>query len=342
MKEIVIKSAAPQGFISQLQVCLNGKLKEDCAERTLSFDNEMVKGTLKTIRFGRGVSLMSCDITLSEETKVVIDTPDASHLEFIFISEGSFKYSEHSSRPYIGLEQFQNIIISPKRKTQKSFLFPEGKNLKINFIRIVRNEYLKKNNYLNQLLLSLFKDNKGDKDYQHEGSFSLKIADEVKHLNSVQDNGMLKTLAMEGRLYLILSMQLMEYHHFKEKINLPESLSKADISKMQQLTDYILDHISETISINVLSCVSGLSPKKLQLGFKVVYSKTVNEYIRQLKLEISRDYLKNTELSVSEIVYSIGIKSRSYFSKIFFETYSILPTDYRKQLRKNNSYAILD
>lgn len=345
MKQIVLKSATLQSIIPQLQVCLNGELKEDCGERILSFDNEMGKGTVKTISFDRGVSLMNCDITLFAQTKVVIDTPDASLMEFIFISEGNFKYREHNSKPYICLEQFQNIIISPKRKTQKTFLFPEGKNLKINFIRIIRKEYLSKNdrvNYLNDLLLALFNEKNGDMDYQHVGSFSLKIADEVKHLNTVSGSGMLRNLSLEGRLYLILSMQLKEYHNFKEKINLPEYLSKADISKIQKLTGYILENIAENISINALSYESGLSPKKLQLGFKVLYSHTVNEYIRQVKLEISRDYLKNTDLSVSEIVYSIGIKSRSYFSKIFFETYSMLPTNYRKQLRKNKSHATQD
>ncbi|UWX54441.1 helix-turn-helix transcriptional regulator [Maribacter litopenaei] len=87
----------------------------------------------------------------------------------------------------------------------------------------------------------------------------------------------------------------------------------------------------------MLSRKSGLSPKKLQLGFKLLYSKTVNEYVRQLKLEVSRDYLKNTDLTISEIVYLIGIKSRSYFSKIFSEAYGILPTEYRRHLKCGES-----
>ena len=123
-------------------------------------------------------------------------------------------------------------------------------------------------------------------------------------------------------------------------MNLSEAISKDDIAKIHKLTTYILDHISEDISITILCTESGLSPKKLQLGFKILFSKTVNEYIRQLKLEISRDYLKSTDLSVSEIVYSIGIKSRSYFSKIFYEAYDILPTDYRKHLRNKKSSLI--
>ena len=116
-----------------------------------------------------------------------------------------------------------------------------------------------------------------------------------------------------------------------------EDISKEDILKIHKLTTYIIENISENISITTLSEESGLSPKKLQLGFKILYSKTVNEYVRSLKLEISKNYLKNSDLSVSEIVYAIGIKSRSYFSKIFFEAYDILPTEYRKHIKNKNS-----
>lgn len=341
MRELIINGSEPKGIFSQLQSCLKGELKEDWGESVLNFNNKMGKGTIRTISFNWGVSLLDCDISLYEDTKIVFDTEQLAPIEFIFITKGFLRYSDDNTDCYTTLEQFQNIIISPKRDSQKTFVFPKGESLKVNFIRITRKSYLKKKNnnvcYLNNLLISLFNDSNGEVAYQHGGSFSLRIADEIKLLNNIEDSGMLRTLSLEGRLYLILSMQLLEHHNFEEKINLPEAISKEDIKKVHKLTTYILDHISDDISITILSSESGLSPKKLQLGFKVLYSKTVNEYVRQLKLEISRDYLKNTDLSVSEIVYAIGIKSRSYFSKIFFEVYDILPTDYRKHLKNKNS-----
>ncbi len=341
MKELIIKSSDPKMIFSQIHSCINGEMRQEWGETVLTFDNEIGKGIIRTISFNWGVSLIDCDMTLYEETKIIFDNEKLSPIEFIFITEGFLNYSENNTSSYTTLAQFQNTIISPKRSAKNTFLFPKGVKLKVNFIRIIRKEYLKKKNnnicYLNDLLVTLFNDNVGDDAYQHGGSFSLRIADEIKLLNNVQDSGMLRSLSLEGRLYLILSLQLLEHNNFVEKMNLPEAISKEDISKIHKLTSYIVDHISEDISINILSSESGLSPKKLQLGFKILFSKTVNEYIRQLKLEISRDYLKNTDLSVSEIVYSIGIKSRSYFSKIFFEAYAILPTDYRKHLKNKNS-----
>ncbi|SIQ01355.1 helix-turn-helix domain-containing protein [Maribacter ulvicola] len=342
MKELSINSSKSNDMFSQIQACIQGELIEDWGESVLTFNNTIGKGSLRTIDFNWGISLIDCNMKLTEETKLIFESQDLAPIEFIFISKGYFEYSENNTDDFTKLEQFQNTIISHKRNAKKTFQFPKNEHLKINFIRINRKEYLQKKNnnvsQLNQLLVSLFNDSKGEVAFKHGGSFSLRIADEIKLLNNVDANsGMLRSLSLEGRLYLILSLQLLEHKNFEENMNIPEAISKEDILKIHKLTTYILEHISDNISISTLSGESGLSPKKLQLGFKILYSKTVNEYVRQLKLEISKDYLKNSDLSVSEIVYAIGIKSRSYFSKIFFEAYDILPTDYRKHLKDKNT-----
>ncbi|RRQ50897.1 AraC family transcriptional regulator [Maribacter algicola] len=316
---------------------LNGTLVEQWGEKVVTFDNDLAKGSIRNIEFDWGVSLFDCHITFFEDVKLTVKSKGIAPLEFIFISKGRFFYKEGHLGEKMELEQFQNIILSSERFQEKNFIFPSNRELKVNSIRIFKKEYLKKKNnnvtYLNELLFSIFKDEKNTFPYSHGGSYSLKIADEVKKLENVYESGIMRTLSIEGRIYLILSLQLLEHHNFESKDTARESLSKEDIKKVHVLTEYIIDNISGPISIEVLSRKSGLSPKKLQLGFKVLYSKTVNEYIRQLKLEVSRDHLKNSNLTISEIVYLIGIKSRSYFSKIFHETYGILPTDYRKHLK---------
>jgi AraC-like DNA-binding protein len=337
MREIIINSTKDKSILTYLNKNLGGVLTEKWGESTLQFDNEIGKGIIRNISFDGGISLLDYECVFNEPLKLVFKTTGIAPMEFIFISKGSFKYSEDNTERYLDLEQYQNIIISPKQLANKTFVFPEGEILKVNFIRIFRKEYLKKKNnnvtYLNELLATVFNDDEGNLPYMHGGSFSLKIEDQVKELGNIYENGIIRTLSIEGRIYLILALQLMEHHDFETNNSLPEALSKNDIKKIHRLTEYILDNISGQLTVDILAREACISPKKLQLGFKVLFSKTVNEYIRQLKLEISRDFLKNTDLSVSEVVYAVGIKSRSYFSKIFNEAYGILPTEYRKQLK---------
>ncbi|WP_149304513.1 helix-turn-helix domain-containing protein [Pareuzebyella sediminis] len=337
MFEIVITSNKDEKLLSQIHTCLGGTLSDTGGGSVLRFDNDVGKGVVRNISFDGGISLLDCDVTLSKEVTLLFKASDVSPIKFLFISEGTLNYSVGNAEEPIVFERFQNIIVSEERLAKKGYAYAASNRLKLNCIRISRKAYLKKkNNNVNTLdskLRRVFTDTKGAKAYLLQGGYNLKIADEIKKLNEVPHKGMFSTLSIEGRVYLILALQLQEHDTFLTEGALPHSLSRQDIKKIHELTDFILTNISRPITVEVLANASGLSAKKLQLGFKMSYSKTVNGYVRELKLKLARDYLKNTDLSISEIVYAVGIKSRSYFSKIFFEAYGLLPTDYRKQLK---------
>ena len=42
--------------------------------------------------------------------------------------------------------------------------------------------------------------------------------------------------------------------------------------------------------------------------------------------------MNDSDLNISEIVYTIGFSSRSYFSKIFKEKYNISPNEYKSKV----------
>jgi len=337
-KIINVNSIKGSEILEQLNLEFDGHLESNWGENTLKFENTIGKGTVRHIDFDWGVSLIDWNVRLEEDLEIIFKSNLASPIEFIFISEGAIKFSSNGHKDFISLERYQNIIISPEKKARRRYILAKDTNIRVNFIRVLRKEYFKKRNnnltYLNEILQSVFNDRDGKLPYNHMGSYNLKIADQVKALNNVADSGIIRSLSVEGRLYLILAMQLMEHHNFENNEVLPDSLSKADIKKIHELSGFIVDYTADDLSVSRLSSISGLSPKKLQMGFRLLYSKSVNEYVRHIKLEIARDQLKSTDLSVSEIVYKIGFKSRSYFSKIFYEKYKILPTEYRNTLKR--------
>jgi len=338
MQFITINGIEGEEILQQLNISLKGTLESNWGEHAVRFDNRIGKGVIRYITFDWGVSLMDWDVSFKEAIEIIFKPVKASPIEFVFISEGSIKFSSNGHEDYTNLERYQNIIISPEKKARKRYLIKSGVPVKVNFIRIVRSKYFEKRNnnlnFLNEVLQTVFNDRDGKMPYNHLGSYNLKIADQVKELNNVYESGIIRSLSLEGRLYLILAMQLMEHHNFENDEVLPDSLSKEDIKKIHKLSGYIVDNTSDNLNLSALSARSGLSPKKLQMGFRLLYSKSVNEYIRHIKLEIARDQLKSSDVSISEIVYSIGFKSRSYFSKIFHEKYKILPTEYRNSLKK--------
>jgi YesN/AraC family two-component response regulator len=56
--------------------------------------------------------------------------------------------------------------------------------------------------------------------------------------------------------------------------------------------------------------------------------------MQHIKLEAAKEMLKLSEKNISEIVTSIGLNNRSYFSKIFKEKYGVSPKYFLKN-KKN-------
>ncbi len=339
MKIIEIENTKALSIIEQLNESLNGKVTKKDGEEILEFKNDLGHGSIRNIAFDWGISLLDYDVYFYEDLKIIYKITEEAPIEFLFVSEGNLKYNSDESANFIELERFQNVIISNKENSRNVYIFPSKVNVKLNVIQVLSDEYSKKKNNnigtIQETLLSVFQGDKNNLPYKHLGGYNLKIASIIKNLNNVEGSGIIKSLSIEGQLNLILALQISEHRKFINKETLPDSLSKNDIKNIHKTANYIVDNVSQYMSIKTLSSLSGLTPKKLQSGFKLLYSKSVNEYIRQIKLEIARDLIKNTDKSISEIVYSIGYRSRSYFSKIFHDKYNILPTDYRDAIKRS-------
>ncbi|MDD7885432.1 AraC family transcriptional regulator [Flavivirga sp. 57AJ16] len=338
MYNIYIENTDTKDVFIKLQQSLNGELKDIPGEHTLTFSNKYGKGTIRGIDFNWGVSLIDFDVILTEITKITFENKKNKLVEFIFISDGNLEFKEENTSDFINLDRYQNIILSNRVPSKKTFVFPSSIKVKVNIIRLDPSKYAKKKHsnlhYLDDVLRHVFDYQNKEESYQHIGNYNLKIADQIKQLNNTYDSsGIIRSLSIEGRLNLIMAMQILEHQNALNNKILTDSLSRSHIKKIQELSTYILNNISEPLPVTHLSKLSGIGQKKLQIGFKLLYSKSVNAYIRDLKLELSRDQLKNSDLTVSEIVYSVGFKSRSYFSKIFFKRYGILPKEYRASLK---------
>jgi AraC-like DNA-binding protein len=76
----------------------------------------------------------------------------------------------------------------------------------------------------------------------------------------------------------------------------------------------------------------GLSRMQLHRKLKALTGLSASEFIRSQRLKSSTKIMENSDLSVSEIAYSVGFNSPSYFIKCFKEAYGLTPTEYVKNL----------
>lgn len=326
-KEIVLSNGTEQSVPQQLMELLEADSSEHWGETFISFANGIGKGMINTISFIWGITFTNWQVTFDQQTLLKLHFEDKTPVDFIFLTTGEVDFHT-DTLPKNTLNSYQNIIIRYKPNSDNTFIFKKNQRVEITFIQIWPEKYLNKKNhnveYLHDRIKKVF-DGSTDELYNHFGNYNLRIADQINEINKNKLRGIVRTLTIEGHLNIILGLQLLEHENFLNNVTLTEKLIQSDVEKIQKVCQLINENISEKISVAALARKVLLSQSKLQLGFKLLHHKTVNEYIKETKHLHACELLKNGQYSVSEIVYKVGLNSRSYFSRIFSERFGMLP-----------------
>lgn len=136
-----------------------------------------------------------------------------------------------------------------------------------------------------------------------------------------------------GYTNIIIGSKLAEYSEFINGPKKQVDLRNDEIARIHECINYIKENYAQQLDVDSLCLKAALTPQKLQTGFKVLYGNTVTSFIKNFRLQKAEELMRTTELNVSQIVYSIGFTSRSYFSKIFKEKYETSPNDYLKKFK---------
>lgn len=100
---------------------------------------------------------------------------------------------------------------------------------------------------------------------------------------------------------------------------------------ISKLTDIIHANIGdERFGVNDLAQKSGMSLKSLRKRLSKVTKKTVNQFIRDTRLQKALEMLQNESYTVSEVAYRVGFGSPIYFIKCFHEFFGFPPGKVRK------------
>ena len=89
------------------------------------------------------------------------------------------------------------------------------------------------------------------------------------------------------------------------------------------------DHLAdEQFSVERFAEEIGMSRKNLLRKIKALTDQSVNEFIRNFRLNRAAQLIEGKAASVSEIAYQVGFNNLSYFSKCFKELFGVLPNEY--------------
>lgn len=105
-----------------------------------------------------------------------------------------------------------------------------------------------------------------------------------------------------------------------------------DKEKIQMAQKYIIENLSNTLTIPIIASHVGTNLCYLKKGFKEVFNQTIFEFIQENRMVKAKHLLINGELSITEISQSVGYASLSSFSQSYKNFFGISPMDQRKTI----------
>ncbi len=111
--------------------------------------------------------------------------------------------------------------------------------------------------------------------------------------------------------------------------------SDIDQRFMEQLLAIIEDRISEPdLDVDYICRALAMNRMKLNAKIKGITGQTVNEFVRTVRLKKAVDLMTHEDVSVTEVMYRVGISSQSYFTSAFKKVYGIVPSKFRQDMEE--------
>lgn len=104
--------------------------------------------------------------------------------------------------------------------------------------------------------------------------------------------------------------------------------------RVQRVKEYINDHYTEDLSLEVLASVAGMGTSSFSRFFRQRTGKTLSSYILDYRLGIAARALVDTSRNISEICYGCGFNNLSNFNRIFKQKRGMTPKEFRSIYRK--------
>src|SRR5215216_7841115 len=111
-----------------------------------------------------------------------------------------------------------------------------------------------------------------------------------------------------------------------------------DLLRAKDLADA---QYSEPLRVDDLARAAGFSRAHFSREFRRAFGEAPHSYLLTRRLERSAALLRNTDRSVAEICFSVGLQSVGSFTTSFTRAYGMSPTAYRATMPPAADHALI-
>lgn len=158
------------------------------------------------------------------------------------------------------------------------------------------------------------------------------VAKVIKQFNSLKFDSEYKTKIYEDMI--LREKERMNEYILKlckelSSLNDEEINSSSEYMTICKLERYIADNLGGDLSLDTLGGIIYLNPSYLSRFYKKIRGVTLSDYIRNSKIEKSKELLLETNKKISDIAEVLGFESSAYFSAVFRKAVGMPPAEYR-------------
>lgn len=259
-----------------------------------------------------------------------IDFPEHGHdyMELMYVYSGRISHVVNEEK--VALEKGDILFIN--RHAKHSILRAEKDDIGVNFIlseKFLRNLYprIQNNAVMSDFLKNNF-DDAGEAEY-----LFFRTKDNFPACN-LMENLIYAIVNRTEELYAELVTMLFSYlAYYRDTLVNALRLPSADARLKREILHYV-DRKYAAASLFQLAAKLGYAPAYLSRRIRELFGKTFRTLLRERRMTAAEEMLRKTDLSVEEIIRSVGYENQTHFYREFCNIYGTTPYRYKRGLKK--------
>lgn len=337
MKNYTISNVAASEAIAGLATQMHTTFREDYGEYILTLPEDLGKGTITGINFPNGVGFYNFRIKLREATELRYAFTEVHPIKFVYCLGDSITHFFNKVSKEHRIDTNQTAILASNFQNGNRLILGKEADIHIKLLLIDRKKFARQLTFpiekMEKLYYDIFADTNAIRSVFYYSDYSLRIARLMEEMDTFEERGLARTSFLGAKALELLAYMLLTYKDDHKGEYKRFIIRNAEIERIKAAVKQIDTDPARTDTVKDLAEKAGMNTAKLQEGFKLLFNKTVNEYIQSRRLEEAMRLLCTTDKNVSEVVYAVGLSSRSYFSKIFKLKYGISPSHVVKSIK---------
>ncbi len=337
MRIIDVNSLPFKEVISDIGKELDTEVKQQCDEYWIDLPPHIGTGFIRGVNFPGGLGIILYECQFKVDVEIRFNVNEVHPLKFLYCQDGLLYHRFENEKEHKTIQKYQCAVVASSKSNGHVLKFDADTKTVLNSLeldrKIFKPQITCEMKDLDKPFRDLFEDLTAEARFYHEGNYSLQLADLFREMKSLDFNDFERKIYLHGQAYLLLALQIIQFQDDVRDAGNQSLLRQSDLDLIEEASGMIRDNISDLGTIAHIAQKVGLNLSKMQMGFQHLYNMSVNNYIQNVRMEKAKQLLQENEYNISEIVHELGLSSKSYFSKIFRETYHMSPSEFRKRFR---------